>query len=54
MSCVSDRVSCVSDGVSCVTAEGLCTDNGRKCADSLLGSEQKMFRKENERDRLRT
>ena len=38
----------------CVSAEGMCADIRSKCTDSRLGSGQKTFRKETERDRLRT
>ena len=40
--------------MSCDSADGMCADNRIKCADKRLGSEQKTFKKENERDRLRT
>ena len=40
--------------VRCVSGEGMCADNRSRCADNSLGSGQTTFRKETERDRLRT
>ena len=40
--------------VNCVSAGGMCVDIRSKCADNHLGSGQETFRKEIERDRLRT
>ena len=40
--------------MSCVSAQGMCADNRSKCADNRLGSGQKTFTKETERDRLTT
>ena len=47
-------VNRVSEPCQCADNKSKCADNKSKCADNLLGSGQKTFRKETERDGLRT